>query len=67
MIRMEPTCSLSFACWAISFILLTSAVPFGSTFAFGFIVASNVLGMVSPSLNCVVTCRCGYEHALRAC
>ncbi len=60
MMRMEPTCSLSFACCAISFILLTSAVPFGSNFAFGFGVASNALGMIMSSLNYVMNCRCGY-------
>src|SRR5579862_7648800 len=48
MILIEPTCSTSLACCEISFILLISAVPFGSNFALDFGAASNVLAMVTP-------------------
>ena len=48
MILIEPTCSTSLACCAISFIRLTRAVPLGSNFALGFGAFSNVLAMVIP-------------------
>jgi hypothetical protein len=54
MIRMVPTCSTSLACCETSFILLIRAVPLGSNFAFGFGAASNVLGMMSSSLDSVM-------------
>jgi hypothetical protein len=53
-IRIEPTCSTSLACCEISFILLISAVPLGSNFAFAFGAASNVLAIASSSLDSVM-------------
>lgn len=47
-ILIEPTCSTSLACCAISFIRLTRAVPLGSNFALGLGAFSNVLAMIIP-------------------